>query len=38
MPDLVAGAVQQQRLLSTAPREVTDDALAGILRRSLTLW
>ena len=38
VPDLVAGAVQQQRLLSTAPREVTDDALAGILRRSLTLW
>jgi alcohol dehydrogenase class IV len=38
VPDLVAGAVQQQRLLSTAPRDVTEDDLAGILRRSLTLW
>jgi alcohol dehydrogenase class IV len=36
--DLVAGALQQQRLLATAPREVTDDDLAGIIRRSLELW
>jgi alcohol dehydrogenase class IV len=36
--DLVAGAAQQQRLLSTAPREVTEDDLAAILRASLTLW
>ncbi len=36
--DLVAGAAQQQRLLATAPREVTDDDLARILRNSLTLW
>jgi hydroxyacid-oxoacid transhydrogenase len=36
--DLVAGARQQQRLLATAPRQVTDDDLAGILRRSLRLW
>jgi hydroxyacid-oxoacid transhydrogenase len=36
--DLVAGAAQQQRLLATAPREVTDADLAGILRGSLTLW
>ena len=35
---LVAGAAQQQRLLATAPREVTDDDLAAILRSSLTLW
>jgi hydroxyacid-oxoacid transhydrogenase len=38
VPDLVVGAVQQQRLLSTAPREATEDDLAGILRGSLTLW
>jgi len=38
VPDLVAGAVQQQRLLSTAPREADEEDLAGILRRSLTLW
>jgi hydroxyacid-oxoacid transhydrogenase len=36
--DLVAGAAQQQRLLATAPREVTDGDLARILRASLTLW
>jgi hydroxyacid-oxoacid transhydrogenase len=36
--DLVAGAAKQQRLLSTAPREVTDEDLAAILRNSLTLW
>jgi alcohol dehydrogenase class IV len=36
--DLVAGALQQQRLLATAPREVTEPALASILAGSLELW
>jgi alcohol dehydrogenase class IV len=36
--DLAAGAAQQQRLLATAPRRVTHDDLARILRASLTLW
>ena len=36
--DLVAGAMKQQRLLSTAPRDVTPDDLAKIFHRSLTLW
>jgi hydroxyacid-oxoacid transhydrogenase len=35
---LVEGALKQQRLLATAPREVTADDLAGIFRRSMTLW
>ena len=33
-----AGAMQQQRLLATAPLPVGAEDLAGILRRSLTLW
>ena len=36
--DLVEGALKQQRLLATAPREVDADALAGIFRRSMSLW
>jgi alcohol dehydrogenase class IV len=36
--DLVEGAMKQQRLLATAPREVTEDDVAGILVRSLELW
>ena len=36
--DLVEGTMKQQRLLATAPREVTEDDVAGILRRSLELW
>jgi hydroxyacid-oxoacid transhydrogenase len=36
--DLAAGALQQQRLLATAPREVTEGDLAAILRDSLELW
>ncbi len=36
--DLVTGAMQQQRLLATAPREVTEEDAAGILGRSLELW
>jgi alcohol dehydrogenase class IV len=38
VPDLVAGTMKQQRLLATAPREVTEEDVAGILTRSLTLW
>ena len=36
--DLVPGAWQQQRLLTTAPLPVTEEDLARILARSLTLW
>ncbi len=38
VPDLVEGAMKQQRLLATAPRPVTEDDLAGILTRSVSLW
>jgi hydroxyacid-oxoacid transhydrogenase len=38
IPDLVDGAMKQQRLLATAPRPVTEEDLAGIFRRSITLW
>jgi alcohol dehydrogenase class IV len=36
--DLVDGAMKQQRLLTIAPRDVTEDDIAGILERSLELW
>ena len=36
--DLVDGALKQQRLLATAPGTVTADDLAGIFRRSISLW
>ena len=36
--DLVEGALKQQRLLATAPRDVDADALGGIFRRSMSLW
>jgi alcohol dehydrogenase class IV len=36
--DLVEGTLKQQRLLATAPREATEEDLAGILRGSLELW
>ncbi|MFL6059710.1 MAG: hydroxyacid-oxoacid transhydrogenase [Marmoricola sp.] len=36
--DLVEGTMKQQRLLATAPREVTEEDVAGILSRSLELW
>ena len=36
--DLVAGALKQQRLLACAPREATEDDLAGIFDRSMELW
>ena len=32
VPDLVAGTMQQQRLLATAPKPVTEDDVAGHLR------
>ena len=38
VPDLVEGAMKQQRLLATAPRPVTEEDAAGILERSLELW
>jgi hydroxyacid-oxoacid transhydrogenase len=36
--DLVAGALKQQRLLATAPREVTAEDLESIFHRSMVLW
>ena len=36
--DLVEGAMKQQRLLATAPREVTEQDAAAILESSLELW
>jgi len=36
--DLVEGALQQQRLLATSPREAGADDLAAIMTRSLRLW
>ena len=36
--DLVEGTMKQQRLLATCPREVTEDDIAGIFSRSLSLW
>ncbi len=38
VPDLVAGTMQQQRLLSISPRATTEDDLARILGDSLELW
>jgi alcohol dehydrogenase class IV len=38
VPDLVDGTMQQQRLLATAPKQVTEDDVAGILTRSISLW
>jgi alcohol dehydrogenase class IV len=35
---LVAGAVQQQRLLATAPRSPTDEDLASVFRASMEHW
>jgi len=36
--DLVEGAMKQQRLLVLAPREVTEEDLANILRESMENW
>ncbi|HEV7205065.1 MAG TPA: hydroxyacid-oxoacid transhydrogenase [Jatrophihabitans sp.] len=38
VPDLVPGTMKQQRLLSTCPREVTEDDIAGIFSRSISNW
>jgi hydroxyacid-oxoacid transhydrogenase len=38
VPDLVEGALKQQRLLATAPKDVTGDDLDGIFRRAIRLW
>ncbi|MCD9198775.1 hydroxyacid-oxoacid transhydrogenase [Aeromicrobium wangtongii] len=35
---LVEGTMKQQRLLATAPREVTEDDIANILGDSLEIW
>lgn len=35
---LVEGALKQQRLLATSPREATAEDLAGIVRASMELW
>jgi alcohol dehydrogenase class IV len=35
---LVEGTMKQQRLLATAPLEVTDDDVATILDQSIELW
>ena len=35
---LVEGTMKQQRLLATAPREVTEDDVAAILAASIELW
>ena len=35
---LTAGTMKQQRLLATSPRPVTEDDIAGIFSRALTLW
>ncbi len=35
---IVEGALQQQRLLATAPREVTGEDLAGVVGASMELW
>jgi hydroxyacid-oxoacid transhydrogenase len=36
--DLVQGSLKQQRLLATAPRQVTGEDLAGIFTSSMDLW
>ncbi|MEV0387090.1 hydroxyacid-oxoacid transhydrogenase [Nonomuraea sp. NPDC050643] len=38
VPGLVEGTMRQQRLLATAPRPVDEEAVAGILRRSIENW
>ena len=38
VPSLVEGTMKQQRLLATAPRDVTEDDAAKILSGSLELW
>jgi hydroxyacid-oxoacid transhydrogenase len=38
IPSLVEGTMKQQRLLATCPRPVTEDDIAGIFERSMSLW
>jgi alcohol dehydrogenase class IV len=38
VPDLVAGALQQERLLATAPKSPTEEDLASVFRRSMEHW
>jgi hydroxyacid-oxoacid transhydrogenase len=38
IPDLVAGALKQQRLLAVAPKPVTEDDLRRIITASMTNW
>lgn len=38
IPDLVEGAMSQQRLLSISPKPVDEDVLSSIFERSLELW
>ena len=38
VPDLVEGAMKQQRLLAVAPREVTEQDLTQVFRGSIELW
>ncbi len=38
IPELVEGAMKQQRLLVGAPKEVTEDHLANILHESMENW
>jgi hydroxyacid-oxoacid transhydrogenase len=38
IPDLVAGALKQQRLLVVAPKPVTEDDLRRIITASMTNW
>ncbi|MEW6637322.1 MAG: hydroxyacid-oxoacid transhydrogenase [Actinomycetota bacterium] len=38
IPQLVEGAMKQQRLLVQSPKEVTEDDLANILRESMENW
>jgi hydroxyacid-oxoacid transhydrogenase len=38
IPGLVEGTMKQQRLLATCPREVTEEDIAGIFSRSMSLW
>jgi hydroxyacid-oxoacid transhydrogenase len=38
IPQLVPGTMKQQRLLSTCPRPVTEDDIAGIFARSIENW
>jgi hydroxyacid-oxoacid transhydrogenase len=38
IPDLVDGALKQQRLLATSPKPVSEDDAAAIFARSMELW